>query len=197
MKILVESENVFYKKGLETLILALAVKQGTGAVIIADCVRTREGDVINVIFRDSAISINMFKKDNPSYKSALKESKETIQVPFSCRNRKLTEIGWMIEKILFIASMSLDDFVNDDFYQVTGLRKHEQLSLTEANIVLLIGKGNNVRVISKELRRSEKTINVHCRNASRKMGMINKVDFYNYAKFIATCRKNERKTLCL
>lgn len=109
----------------------------------------------------------------------------------------MDDIKRTIEKVIFIAGLDGSDFVNDDFYRITGLKKHEQLSLTETKIMLLVGRGNNVSNISRQINRSERTINVHLRNASRKMKMNKKTDFYNYAKFISICRRNERKTLCL
>lgn len=193
MKISVESKNLYYCKGLEFLIKeSLSQEKIENFLPVTDHIAAC--DSINITLRDSSISINLYEKTkdwNPNRK------KSTIHIPFVCRNKKMTDIRWIIEKALFIASLDKHKFINDDFYRMTGLKKHEQLSLTETKIMLLIGNGNNVELISRQLRRSEKTITVHCRNASRKMKLNNKAEFYNYAKFIVSCRRNERKTLCL
>lgn len=198
MKISIESDNLFYKKGLEFLIPNLLKEQGTEKVyFISSYTREEKNELTNIIFRDSSISINLFKEKTYSCETERFHFKSTIHIPFVCKKRNLADISWMIGKILLIANVSSEAFFNGDFYQLTGLKKHEQLSLTETKIMLLIGRGNNSSTISRKLHRSEKTISVHCRNASRKMGLEKKADFYNYAKFIATCRRNERRTLCL
>lgn len=198
MKILIESENVFFKKGLASLIEKSVLEIGINDfAFITDDDSTAKSEIINIILRDSSISINLFKNKKNINTPYPNQEKSTLHIPFICKNKKMSDIKRIIEKIIFIASMDGNDFINDDFYRVTGLKKHEQLSLTETKIMLLIGRGNNLNNISKQINRSERTINVHFRNASRKMKLSKKTDFYNYAKFIATCRRNERKTLCL
>lgn len=198
MRILIESENFFYSQGLESLI-----RQSVQEAVISDITfmsdnecTTKNGRV-NVIVRDSSISINLFKNQKNVNEPYPNKEKSTLHIPFVCKGKKMTDIKRIIEKILFIANMDGNNFINDDFYRITGLKKHEQLSLTETKILLLVGKGNNISNISRQINRSERTINVHFRNASRKMKLSKKTDFYNYAKFIVTCRRNERKTLCL
>lgn len=194
----IESKNNYYIKGLEILINELISEYKiTKSFIVRSCDNITNNEVINVVLRDSSISVNLFKKNSHLIEMNSSINKFTLNTPFVCKNKKMTDIRHMIEKVIFIANLNGDDFLNDDFYKETGLKKHEQLSLTETKIMLLIGRGNNVNVISRQLNRSEKTINVHWRNASRKMKLDNKVDFYNYAKFIVACRRNERKTLCL
>lgn len=198
MRIYIESNNLFYKKGLEFLIPNLLKEQETERIsFISPCACDEKIEPTNIIFRDSSISINLFKENTEPCESEKIQHKSTIHIPFVCKKRNLADISWMIRKILLIANVSSDAFSNGDFYQLTGLKKHDQLSLTETKIMLLIGRGHNFSIISRKLHRSKKTISVHCRNASRKMGLENKVDFYNYAKFISTCRRNERRTLCL
>lgn len=202
MKISIESENIFYKKGLAFFIQELLPEDKfQDLLLITDNQKKEESDMINIILRDSSVSINLYNKKtnngelNPN--TSTSENKSTLHIPFVCKNRKITDIKWMIGKILFIASLNIDECINDDFYKITGIKKHEQLSLTETKIMLSIGRGHNINFISSQLHRSEKTVHVHWRNASRKMKLDNKADFYNYAKFILTCRRNERKTLCL
>ncbi|MFK8256253.1 LuxR C-terminal-related transcriptional regulator [Erwinia sp. AnSW2-5] len=198
MKISIESENIFYKKGLGFLIQEMFPEDKIhDFLLITDGQQQEEGEMLNIIFRDSSISINLYNKKIKDDELNPNNKKSTLHIPFACKNKKTTDIKWMIGKIIFIASLKIDEYSNDDFYNITGLKKHEQLSLTETKIMLSIGRGDDINVISGQLNRSEKTIHVHWRNASRKMRMENKADFYNYAKFILTCRKNERKTLCL
>lgn len=202
MKISIESDNFFYKKGLEFFIQELSPEfKLLDLSLITDNQDKEEEKLINIIFRDSSVSINFYKKKQNSSVlnsgNSVSEKKSTLHIPFICKNRKKTDIRWIIEKVFFISSLSIDEYTNDDFYKITGIKKHEQLSLTENKIMLSIGRGHNLNVISSQLHRSERTVNVHWRNASRKMKMDNKADFYNYAKFILNCKRNERKTLCL
>ncbi|BCQ32838.1 LuxR C-terminal-related transcriptional regulator [Erwinia rhapontici] len=198
MKILIESENFFYKKGLESLLQQSALESAVSDFgFITDDDSTEKSEITNITLRDSSISINLFKNKKKLDEPHISKEKSTLHIPFACKNKKITDIKRIIEKIIFIASMDSNDFINDDFYRITGLKKHEQLSLTETKIMLLLGRGNNIRNISRQINRSERTINVHFRNASRKMKFNKKTDFYNYAKFIVTCRRNERKTLCI
>lgn len=197
MNISIESENFYYKKGLELLIPKLLSDKINENDFLLAIFPPKKNELINITFRDAVISVNIFNKKNHNCKIDIPEQKFTIHIPFICKNRSLTDIIWTIKKIIQIANINNSEFINDEFYRITGLKKHEQLSLTETKIMLLIGKGCNIKSISKHLHRSAKTIHVHCRNASRKMKVDNKVEFYNYAKFIVNCRRNERKTLCL
>lgn len=198
MNIHIESDNYFYKKGLEKLILPFLQKHTANSIFsAADGMPVDECGSVNIIFRESTISIVINHQSNSDCNIINSERRLITHIPFICKKRSLEDISWMIGKIFFIASLRYNGFVDDDFYQATGLKKHDQLSLTEKKILFLIGKGHDLDKISKHLHRSEKTIYVHCKNASRKMGIANKVDFYNYAKFFATCRKNERNTLCI
>lgn len=202
MKISIESENFFYKKGLEFLIQDLLPEDKLQDLSLITENQDKKGsNKINIIFRDSSISMNFYNK-NPNnivlnVIDSASEKKTTLHIPFVCKNRKITDIKWIIGKIFFISSINIDEYVNDEFYKITGIKKHEQLSITETKIMLSIGRGHDINVISSQLHRSERTVHVHWRNASRKMKMDNKADFYNYAKFILTCKRNERKTLCL
>jgi DNA-binding CsgD family transcriptional regulator len=103
-----------------------------------------------------------------------------------------------IGKILAIAKADYNLLANrEEAYWKFGLKKYAQLSDTENDIMILIGRGYNSTDISRILNRSRKTISTHYRNASRKMGAANRAEFYRYASFIAKCGRDERNTLCL
>lgn len=93
--------------------------------------------------------------------------------------------------------MNAPGFASHENYKRTGLKQFMQLSSTESKVMLMIGQGYDTVNISRMLGRSEKTVNTHCRNAIRKMGMINRVEFYKYASFIAKTGNKRGSTLCL
>ena len=118
----------------------------------------------------------------------------TWHIPFMSRKCPIDDIALKIKKILnFVTSVSTP------FAEPPALRlkKYTQLSATDYQVMVLIGKGLNHRDIAKELNRSRKTTGAHYRSVSRKMGAANRAEFYRYACFIASLKGDRRNTLFL
>ncbi|WP_244153192.1 helix-turn-helix transcriptional regulator [Kosakonia oryziphila] len=161
-------------------------------------------ETANIIFYDDVVTVNVLNKKqissngDPWSRGYRKMEKITLHVPFLAKNQTITDISMKIGKILAIANADYHVHLNKkDAYWNFGLKKYAQLSDAENDVMLLIGLGYNSDDISRMLNRSRKTICTHYRNASRKMGASNQVEFYRYASFIARCECNERNTLCL
>jgi len=199
LKIAVASNNIYYRKGLESLIASTghSIKNGVFKVITSDEESARmEADII---FRDIIITIFCKKGSNDISQRKKQAEKQVtaLHVPFICRGDNLPQITGKIKKILVIANMNAASFTSREGYKITGLKEFMQLSSTESKVMLMIGQGYDAESISRMLGRSEKTVNTHCRNAIRKMGMLNRVDFYRYASFIARNEGKKGNTLCL
>ncbi|MCX8958685.1 helix-turn-helix domain-containing protein [Erwinia psidii] len=198
VRVSMQSDNFYYNFGLSILIKELnRVIRKSAVFVLSDDTVDDDGSLKNIIFRDSMVTINLQRKNKRWKNDPDSECRAIIHIPFVCRQSKLSDVMVKMEKVLLIASMDYSSFLTPDNYRMMGLKKFKQLSLTECKILLLIGKGYNVGYISRILNRSEKTISNHCRNSIRKLGMLNRVDFYKYACFIAHCGNKERNTLCL
>lgn len=197
VRVSIKTDDFYYSFGLILLIKELNIINKTSSYIIADDFLEEDSNMQNIIIRDSMISINLKRKNRRWKNDFSTECQKTIHIPFICRQNSLSDIMAKLQKILLIATMDYSSFISPEKQEMIGLKKFKQLSLTGCKILLLIGKGYNVGYISRMLNRSEKTISNHCRNSIRKLGVLNRVEFYKYAHFIALCGNKERSTLCL
>lgn len=196
-RVIILSEDYYFANGLSELIKSSVLSHPDIKILKSD--RGENVDRGTIIFRESLVSIHLGDKEKglSLLKDTKKPSSMTIHIPFLGRNSSLTELSIRLKKILMIAEMDLTYFMSCDMPKAVGIKKHLQLSLTEEKIMLLIGKGYDSANISKILSRSEKTINTHFRHAARKLGFINRADFYKYASFLAHSESRGIKTLCL
>lgn len=202
LNILLMDANFYHMSGLSFLIYKELINEGESEVCfllpleqgVAPC-------TADIIFHDDMVTIHIF--DDRRTRDGAEPGQEgqgkiTVHIPFLTKNHTLADISMKIRKILAVARADYNLLVNrEEACWSLGLKKYAQLSDTENDVMILIGRGYNNSDISKILNRSRKTISTHYRNASRKMGAANRAEFYRYASFIARCRLDERNTLCL
>ncbi|ARJ42267.1 helix-turn-helix transcriptional regulator [Pantoea alhagi] len=201
LNILLMDSNFYLKSGLSALIFNQFTEAHKEEVLFLLPSEEKNRDIADIIFRDDMVTIRIFNQRSicASHESG-REGDEgmTIHVPFITKNLTLDEISIKIGKIISIARADYNLLVNrEETYWNFGLKKYAQLSDTENDVMILVGRGYDSTDISRILNRSRKTISTHYRNASRKMGAVNRAEFYRYASFIANCRRDERNTLCL
>lgn len=201
LNILLLDSNYYQTSGLSLLITNQLADESLGEVCFLLPSEEMSYDIANIIFQDDrvTIQINNQRNNEVSFDGGYKENEKIIvHVPFLTRNLTLNDISMKIGKILAIARSDYNLLINkEEAYWSLGLKKYAQLSDTENNVMILIGRGYNSTDISRILNRSRKTISTHYRNASRKMGAANRAEFYRFASFIARCGRDERNTLCL
>ncbi|MTD38223.1 LuxR family transcriptional regulator [Erwinia sp. CPCC 100877] len=201
LNILLMDSNFYQTSGLSFLIFNQLTEERMSEVCFLLPSDEKNKDIADIIFRDDMVTIHIVNKRRiRSSPESGKKSPEriTVHVPFLTKNRTLNDISMKIGKILAIAKADYNLLVNkEEAYWNFGLKKYAQLSDTENDVMILIGRGYNSTDISRILNRSRKTISTHYRNASRKMGAANRAEFYRYASFIAKCGCDERNTLCL
>ncbi|QJW57409.1 Transcriptional regulatory protein RcsB [Serratia plymuthica] len=201
LNILLMDSNFYQVSGLSFLILKQLKDEGLNEACFLLPSLESNRDIANIIFRDDMVTINVFDKKYIPGKNETEQKdvdKITIHVPFWAKSQTLNDISRKISKILMIARADYNMIINkEESYWSFGLKKYAQLSDTENDVMILIGRGYNSTEISVILNRSKKTIGTHYRNASRKMGVANQAEFYRYASFIAKCQRDERNTFCL
>ncbi|HEY1843946.1 MAG TPA: helix-turn-helix transcriptional regulator [Buttiauxella sp.] len=201
LNILLMESNYYQLSGLSLLIFNQLTEEQAGDVCFLLPSDERSRSIADIIFHDDMVTIHIInKRQLHRSKEAARKGTEriTIHVPFLTKNETLNDISMKIGKILAIAKADYNLLANrEEAYWKFGLKKYAQLSDTENDIMILIGRGYNSTDISRILNRSRKTISTHYRNASRKMGAANRAEFYRYASFIAKCGRDERNTLCL
>ncbi|MGD8205149.1 helix-turn-helix transcriptional regulator [Pantoea sp. FN0305] len=201
LNILLMDSNFYLMSGLSALIFNQCTDVHKEEVLFLLPSQEKNHDIADIIFRDDMVTIRIFNQRSicTSHGSGRRgDEGMTIHVPFITKNLTLDEISIKIGKILSIARADYNVLVNrEEAYWNFGLKKYAQLSDTENDVMILVGRGYDSTDISRILNRSRKTISTHYRNASRKMGAVNRAEFYRYASFIANCRRDERNTLCL
>jgi len=201
LNIAIMDADFYNLSGLSFLITEQISEEGLGNIcFMIPSIKCGEKNS-NVIFRDNTVTINFFKTKDALQRCKTTDEhseKVTIHIPFLTKNHTLYDLSIKIRKILEIACADYNVLVNkEESIWNFGLKKYRQLSDAENDVMVLMGRGFNSNDISRMLSRSPKTINTHYRNASRKIGVANRAEFYRYASFIAECGCNERNTLCL
>lgn len=187
------SNNIYFKFGLKVLIQKVMQENNKDFFCSSHSVNDDDSTPSHIVFRDFMIVINLKSKIGNHTNPDL-----SIYIPFSYQLHNIEELTNQIRKAIVIASMTRNDFLKENIYKDIGIKRHSQLSAAELAIVYLIGEGSDMNEISKILRRSERTVNTHCRNAMHKMAMKSRAELYRYASQLAHVRpEDEVMTICL
>ncbi len=149
---------------------------------------------VSIIFRDDVVTIHLPADGGCALGMTHLAAPSTWHIPLLSRNCPLDDIAIKIKKILYLARNEDGQFPIENLQKY---RRYTQLSETEYQVMLLIGKGLDRQRISRVLNRSQKTISTHYRNVSRKMGATNRAELYRYALFISRCGGEQCNTLFL
>lgn len=189
------SDNLYFRYGIHGLIQDAIKGHEDKTLYFTFCVTGSDNRAHTLIFRDFMVSVNL---RSPDCKSDGQQPYLAVHIPFVCQLDKWEEIVIKIKRIILIARMTRDDFLKDDIFKNIGIRRHSQLSVSETTIMYLTGEGKDINEISDILKRSERTVSTHYRNAMSKMGMKSRAMFYRYASQIAHFDpETEVMTVCL
>ncbi|MDK9361836.1 MULTISPECIES: helix-turn-helix transcriptional regulator [Lelliottia] len=178
----IDSDNYYYKFGLYQMLAHIyQFEKPTPGI------KKVQGQV-SILFRQNIASIIY-----PGPELTL----NTLDIPFVCNTLNLSEINAKLEKIMMVTQYPYFECDKQVMYQRLGIKSYHQLSGTEFTVLRYCGKGFRPREIALILDCSEKTVNTHCRNAMRKMGMSKRVELYQYATLVMCDEGRERATLCL
>ncbi|WP_024549348.1 helix-turn-helix domain-containing protein [Siccibacter turicensis] len=198
LQIVIDSNNAYFELGLQHLLSKINNRNDQGDnVPLTFSLLQRGASLPDVIFRDFMVTVNIKHGTDCRNSNSLAETSRTIHIPFICKSHSMDDIILRIRKVLLIASIGYGASTRTDIFKAAGLKRYLQLSVTENNIMMLTGKGHDASDISRLLHRSERTIGVHCRNAIKKMGMENRLEFYKYATWLARFGNSDEITLCL
>ncbi|MCU7782098.1 LuxR family transcriptional regulator [Lelliottia amnigena] len=148
-----------------------------------------------VIFRENVVSLQ-YHTNNHLIEHG-NNGVCSLDIPFICSDLNLDEIRIKLEKIALITRLPYFQCDIKTLYQRLGIKEYQQLSSMEYTVLSYYGKGYGPQDIALKLDCSEKNVNTHCRNAMRKMGMLKRMELYQYASVIASNDGRKRITLCL
>lgn len=201
LNVLLMDYDFYQRKGLSTLIYNQLAEKEKKCICFLLPSQHDNQNIADIIFRNDMVTI--YVEDNKKRGVTTESRKDApgrmvTHIPFTMRNQSLNIVSMKIKKIIEIADSDYSEIANrEDVCWRFGLKQHSQLSDTENDVMVMIGHGYDSNHISKIMKRSKKTISTHYRNASRKIGMSNRAEFYRFASFIASCRREERNTICL
>lgn len=148
-----------------------------------------------VIFRENVVSLQ-YHTNNHLIEHG-NNGVCSLDIPFICSDLNLDEIRIKLEKIALITRLPYFQCDIKTLYHRLGIKEYQQLSSMEYTVLSYYGKGYGPQDIALKLDCSEKNVNTHCRNAMRKMGMLKRMELYQYASVIASNDGRKRITLCL
>lgn len=193
----IESENVYYHIGLQALLDRINEKERGDRPSPDISCHNNDKVSVSVLFKDFMARIDIAGRPSVTIPAVDMRACKVIHVPFFCKGYTLDECHIKIKRILELATLEDNAHSGVTLSENPRLKKLPQLSPAENNVTALIGKGKTVKCISGILKRSERTIGTHCRNAINKMGMDNRLDFYRYAFYIEQFGGQNAITVCL
>ncbi|MRS88779.1 hypothetical protein GJV04_01840 [Enterobacteriaceae bacterium RIT714] len=179
----VYTDNYYYKFGLYQMLAHFCRFENP----LPDS-KIVKGKACGIVFRQNVASIIYPKNE---------QTVQTLDIPFVCNTLNLSEINAKLEKIMMMTHYPYFECDKRVVYQRLGIKSYHQLSGAEYTVLCYCGKGYRPKDIANVLECSEKTVNTHCRNAMRKMGMSKRTELYQYATMIMCNEGRERSTLCL
>ncbi|CNG96724.1 putative luxR-family regulatory protein [Yersinia aldovae] len=195
LRVVVKTRNSFYELGLIYLLENCLKKESEVGVINTD--ENTAVKNVNVIFKDHMVFVNLFKNDYTLSENTNNNPIVTLNILFNSSKLDIHSIVYTIGKIFNVAKLKYDKMIKTNVFKCLGLKNHSQLSSTEVKVVELTVEGNDIIEISRIMDRSEKTILTHRRNAIRKLGILNRLEFYNYISYIRDCSNKETIFICI
>lgn len=199
LSIAITTQNAFYELGLISLVKKVFNKDGDEDYLFVYPYEMNAAHKANVIFKDFMVIVNIYQESSLVIKNASNNNKPmmTVNIPFNSTQLDIYDIVSKIKKIINIARLSHFNMMNSDTFRRLGLKSYIQLSITESRVFELTGQGHSITDISNILERSEKTILTHRRNAIRKLGVLNRLEFYNYALHMQNYSNKEAVFICI
>lgn len=183
LSIAIITNNTFYKLGLIYLLKNILNKKIDKDYLLNNAYEQKERKKHNVIFEDFMVIVNIYKDGFFSDESVNEFDKPmlTVNIPFNSDRLDINEIVSKINKIIKLARLNGCDMTSKEIIDFLELEDNLQLSVTESSLVKLTSQGYSINDISVMLNRSEKTILNYRRSVIKKLGILNKLEFYNYS----------------
>lgn len=183
LSIAIITNNTFYKLGLISLLKNILNKKTDKDYLLNNAYEQKERKKHNVIFEDFMVIVNIYKDGFFSDESVNEFDKPmlTVNIPFNSDRLDINEIVSKINKIIKLARLNGCDMTSKEIIDFLELEDNLQLSVTESSLVKLTSQGYSINDISVMLNRSEKTILNYRRSVIKKLGILNKLEFYNYS----------------
>lgn len=198
LTVAVESQNVFYRQGMISMLDYVKQSKSLNDYKILDADVKNFNETANIIFTDNAVIINIFSKDNTITQPGKKSGQPSaIHITFNVSGLFIEDIHSFIVRIFTAATLPHDGVEKSDFYRHFKIRKNAQLSEPEKRLVLLSGHGHDIRNISHIMRCSTNSSYTYRRNAIKKLGMDNRLQFYKYVQILNKFEKHNNIFICL
>ncbi len=192
LEIFFTESNIYQVMGIKSL-LCQHYRGDRADIHFVSSAAFRLANSAGIIFGDDVITMSLPVISGTGEEEGRHQHIMTWHIPFLSRNCPIDDIDLKIKKLLnFVTSVGAP-FCG----QLSRLKKYTQLSESEYQVMILIGRGLNPHDIAKVLNRSEKTVSAHYRNVSRKMGAGNRAEFYRFACYIAGLGNERVNTLFL
>lgn len=199
LSVAIITKNTFYKLGLISLLKKTFNKMSDKDYLLIDSYEKEGNKKANVIFEDFMVIVNIYQ-DNGLLDQETHDTDKpmlTINIPFNSDNLDTDYIFNKINKIIKVAKLDCCNMTGKDIIRLLGLNDNMQLSVTESQLVKLTSNGYSINDISTMLNRSEKTILSYRRSAIKKLGILNKLEFYNYASNMKGYGNNDAIFICI
>lgn len=197
LAIAVESKDNYYRLGLINIIEQISKDRDLSDYKILHESEKNINEEANIIFTDNVAIINFYKNENTSLLSDNKNySASALHITFNASHLFIEDIYNFIVRIFSVAKLPPKLVVQDEFYRHLKIRKSAQLSEAEKRLVILSGYGYDIANISKIMRCSPNSSYTYRRNAMKKLGMENRLQFYKYVQILKNFKQYNNIFIC-
>lgn len=181
LNIAIKSQNTFFQLGIIEIINNFLNDDNIIYKIISANAEQNAINKSNIFFTEDIAIINIFENistERPHYNL---HPQATIHIPCNGDSIFSSDLATIIARIFNFATMSYKELIQNELFRKLISRQNSQLSTKENRVVMLMSQGYDANHISKLLNCSQSTIYTHQRNATRKLGLFNRIQFYKYS----------------
>ena len=198
MSVAVESNNVYYRLGLIRLIEHISQVKPLDEYQILQQNVSRLSETAHLIFTENAAIINSGLQYKSNEKPLGKhEHSSAIHITFNASGLFIEDAGNFISRIFNATGLLLAGMDQREFFRSLKVRKHAQLSDAEKRLVILSGYGHDIVNISRIMHCSPNSSYTYRRNAMKKLGMDNRLQFYKYVQVLVHFKQHNNIFICL
>lgn len=180
LNIAIKSQNNFFQLGIIEIINNYVNEDITYNIIDTHAEKNAINKS-NIFFTEDIAIMNIFENIPHEGLNYNIHPQATIHIPCNGDSIFSSDLPAIIARIFNFATMNYKELIQNELFRKLISRQNSQLSTKENRVVMLMSQGYDASHISKLLNCSQSTIYTHQRNATRKLGLFNRIQFYKYS----------------
>lgn len=198
LSIAVESKNYYFRLGLISIIDQISKSTAPHDYQILGFPVANMHETADIVFTEDVAIVNIKEQAKNSETTVLKNSlPSAVHITFNASGMFIEDVYSFIMRVFSVSQLTQESSGKSKLHQLLKVRKSAQLSETEKRLVILSGHGHEIMSIARLMRCSTNSAYTYRRNAMKKLGMENRLQFYKYVQILALFKQHNNIFICL